>query len=121
MSRCSTATCFLAGDAAHTVPPTGAKGMNLAIADVYALAKAMDGFFTSSERKMLDGYTETVFAACVGGRSTSRGGCRRCSIAYQTTAVFGHRRQLAELDMVTRSVAGRTLIAENYVGTPLHQ
>ncbi|CAJ0557591.1 unnamed protein product, partial [Mesorhabditis spiculigera] len=51
---------FLAGDAAHTVPPTGAKGMNLAIADVYALAKAMDSFFTSSDRKMLDGYTETV-------------------------------------------------------------
>ncbi|MDV6276407.1 4-hydroxybenzoate 3-monooxygenase [Rhodococcus erythropolis] len=109
---------FLAGDAAHTVPPTGAKGMNLAIADVYALAKAMDSFFTSSDRKMLGGYTETVLPRVW---RTQHFSWWMSSMLHRLPddSGFGHRRQLAELDMVTRSVAGRTLIAENYVGTPL--
>ncbi|MGC0362342.1 p-hydroxybenzoate 3-monooxygenase [Rhodococcus sp. 27YEA15] len=110
---------FLAGDAAHTVPPTGAKGMNLAIADVYALSAAMDRFFVASDRTVLDGYTATVLPRVW---RTQHFSWWMSSMLHRLPegSGFDRRRQIAELDMVTRSVAGRTLIAENYVGTPLH-
>ncbi|MEV0945033.1 4-hydroxybenzoate 3-monooxygenase [Rhodococcus sp. NPDC049939] len=107
---------FLAGDAAHTVPPTGAKGMNLAIADVYFLSKAMDEYFATRSRGRLDAYTETVLPRV--WRSQHFSWWMSSMMHRLPDTEFGHKRQIAELDMVTRSVAGRTLIAENYVGTP---
>ncbi|WP_072690751.1 4-hydroxybenzoate 3-monooxygenase [Rhodococcus marinonascens] len=108
---------FLAGDAAHTTPPTGAKGMNLAIADVYFLSKAMAEYFANRGRGRLDGYTETVLPRVW---RTQHFSWWMSSMLHRLPdeAGFGHQRQVAELDMVTRSVAGRTLVAENYVGTP---
>lgn len=109
---------FLAGDAAHTVPPTGAKGLNLAVADVYVLSKGMAEFFETGNRGPLDGYTETVLPRIW---RTQHFSWWMSSMLHRLpdASGFDHKRQVAELDMVTRSVAGRTLIAENYVGTPL--
>ncbi|MFC9834589.1 4-hydroxybenzoate 3-monooxygenase [Rhodococcus sp. NPDC127530] len=109
---------FLAGDAAHTVPPTGAKGMNLAIADVYFLSKAMAEYFTTRSRAGLEGYTDSVLPRVWRTQHFSWWMSSMLHRLPDDTG-FGHKRQVAELDMVTRSVAGRTLIAENYVGTPL--
>ncbi|MFI6428855.1 4-hydroxybenzoate 3-monooxygenase [Rhodococcus oryzae] len=109
---------FLAGDAAHTVPPTGAKGLNLAVADVYVLSKGMAEFLETGNRGRLDAYTETVLPRIW---RTQHFSWWMSSMMHRLpdASGFDHRRQVAELDMVTRSVAGRTLIAENYVGTPL--
>lgn len=109
---------FLAGDAAHTVPPTGAKGLNLAVADVYVLSKGMAEFFETGNRGPLDAYTETVLPRIW---RTQHFSWWMSSMMHRLpdASGFDHKRQVAELDMVTRSVAGRTLIAENYVGTPL--
>ncbi|RVW04973.1 4-hydroxybenzoate 3-monooxygenase [Rhodococcus spongiicola] len=109
---------FLAGDAAHTVPPTGAKGLNLAVADVYALSNGIAEFFETGDRGRLDAYTETVLPRIW---RTQHFSWWMSSMLHRLpdASAFDHRRQVAELDMVTRSVAGRTLIAENYVGTPL--
>ncbi|MCD7051098.1 4-hydroxybenzoate 3-monooxygenase [Rhodococcus sp. BH2-1] len=109
---------FLAGDAAHTVPPTGAKGLNLAVADVYVLSKGMAEFFETGDRGRLDSYTETVLPRIW---RTQHFSWWMSSMMHRLpdASGFDHKRQVAELDMVTRSVAGRTLLAENYVGTPL--
>ncbi|NKT43814.1 4-hydroxybenzoate 3-monooxygenase [Rhodococcus hoagii] len=109
---------FLAGDAAHTVPPTGAKGLNLAVADVYVLSKGMAAFFETGDRGRLDSYTETVLPRIW---RTQHFSWWMSSMMHRLpdASGFDHKRQVAELDMVTRSVAGRTLLAENYVGTPL--
>ncbi|MFE7420842.1 4-hydroxybenzoate 3-monooxygenase [Rhodococcus sp. NPDC057529] len=109
---------FLAGDAAHTVPPTGAKGMNLAIADVYFLSEAMSEYFATRSRAGLEGYTDSVLPRVWRTQHFSWWMSSMLHRLPDDTG-FGHKRQVAELDMVTRSVAGRTLIAENYVGTPL--
>ncbi|GAA4616079.1 4-hydroxybenzoate 3-monooxygenase [Saccharopolyspora hordei] len=108
---------FLAGDAAHTVPPTGAKGMNLAIADVHVLSRAMARFFATGDRSGLDAYTETALPRVWRAQHFS---WWMTSMLHRIPGASGFdlHRQLAELDTVTRSRAGRTLLAENYVGTP---
>lgn len=108
---------FLAGDAAHTVPPTGAKGMNLAIADVHVLSRAMAEFFASSDRTALDAYTATALPRVWRAQHFSWWMTSMLHRMPEATG-FDLHRQLAELDTVTRSRAGRTLLAENYVGTP---
>ena len=66
---------FLAGDAAHIVPPTGAKGMNLAIADVLMLTRALDAYYTSKDRTdLLEAYSGTCLARIWKAASASRGG-----------------------------------------------
>ncbi|MDA3645769.1 4-hydroxybenzoate 3-monooxygenase [Saccharopolyspora indica] len=108
---------FLAGDAAHTVPPTGAKGMNLAIADVHVLSRAMAEFFAGSDRTALDAYTATALPRIWRAQHFSWWMTSMLHRMPEATG-FDLHRQLAELDTVTRSRAGRTLLAENYVGTP---
>ncbi len=109
---------FLAGDAAHTVPPTGAKGMNLAIADVHVLARSMGEYFTSGSTTALDGYSASALPRVW---RTQHFSWWMTSMLHRMPEASGFdaNRQLAELDTVTRSRAGRTLLAENYVGTPL--
>lgn len=109
---------FLAGDAAHTVPPTGAKGLNLAVADVFVLSRAMTEFLTTGKREALNAYTETALPRVW---RTQHFSWWMSSMLHRwpDQDSFGQKRQLGELDMVTRSEAGRKLIAENYVGTPL--
>ena len=106
---------FLAGDAAHIVPPTGAKGLNLAIADVAILAEALVDWYEGGDRASLDGYSN----ACL------RRVWRAEHFSYWMTTMlhrddeggeFGRRLQLSQLRYVTSSTAAATSLAENYVG-----
>ncbi len=109
---------FLAGDAAHIVPPTGAKGMNLAIADVRVLAKALGQFYASANRELLDGYSATCLRRVW---KVQRFSWWMTSMLHRfdTRDGFDHRRQLAELDYLTSSRAALASLAENYVGLPM--
>ena len=109
---------FLAGDAAHIVPPTGAKGLNLAVSDVRVLSQGLEAFYKSGRHDLLDQYS----AKCL------RRIWKVQRFSWWMTSMlhlfpgddgFDHRRQLAELDYVTSSRAGMTALAENYVGLPL--
>jgi p-hydroxybenzoate 3-monooxygenase len=106
---------FLAGDAAHIVPPTGAKGMNLAIADVRVLARALAEFYASGRRELLNEYSATCLRRVW---KVQRFSWWMTSMLHRfdSTDGFEHRRQLAELDYVTGSRAASTSLAENYVG-----
>ncbi|MBM7244430.1 4-hydroxybenzoate 3-monooxygenase [Rhodococcus fascians] len=106
---------FLAGDSAHTVPPTGAKGMNLAIADVFVLSNAMATYFETRDDRGLASYSETVLPRIWRAQHFSYWMTSMLHTVPGATS-FDLQRQIAELDTVTRSTAGRTLIAENYVG-----
>jgi p-hydroxybenzoate 3-monooxygenase len=108
---------FLAGDSAHIVPPTGAKGMNLAIADVRLLARALAKFYTSGSHGELDRYSQSCL----------RRVWRAQYFSYWMTTMlhranindeFDYRRQLAELENLTTSRAAATNLAENYSGLP---
>lgn len=109
---------FLAGDAAHIVPPTGAKGMNLALADVLVLSRALEGFYRSGRSDLLDGYSATCLRRIWKAQRFSWWMTSMLHLFDDETA-FDRRRQLAELDYVTSSVAAETALAENYVGLPI--
>ena len=109
---------LLAGDAAHIVPPTGAKGMNLAVADVQVLAAALRRFYGDGDERGLQRYSET----CLRRVWT----VQRFSVwmtemlhRHPDAEPFDERLQLAELDAVASSRAAATRLAENYVGLPL--
>jgi p-hydroxybenzoate 3-monooxygenase len=109
---------FLAGDAAHIVPPTGAKGMNLALADVYYLSAALDAFYRNNDERKLQSYSQTCLqriwkAQRFSWWMTSMVHC------FPEDSPFDRKRQLAELAYVTSSRAAATSLAENYVGLPL--
>jgi p-hydroxybenzoate 3-monooxygenase len=108
---------FLAGDAAHIVPPTGAKGLNLAVADVRILSRAISAWYRKGSEDLLKRYSEICL----------RRVWRAQHFSWWMTSMlhrfeggdgFDHRRQLAELDQVTTSRAAATTIAENYTGLP---
>ncbi len=109
---------FLAGDAAHIVPPTGAKGMNLAIADVLFFAQALAEFYRSGKTALLDGYTQKCLARVWKAQRFS---WWMTSMLHLNPAdsPFDRRRQWAELDYVTSSEAASKSLAENYVGLPI--
>jgi p-hydroxybenzoate 3-monooxygenase len=109
---------FIAGDAAHTVPPTGAKGLNLAVADVFVLARAMERYFASGNSEGLDGYSATVLRRIWRTQHFSWWMTSMLH-RFEGASDFDMRRQLAELDLVTSSPAASAVIAENYVGLPL--
>jgi p-hydroxybenzoate 3-monooxygenase len=108
---------FLAGDAAHIVPPTGAKGLNLAIADVRVLSRALEAFYKSGRRDLLDEYSATCLRRVW---RVQRFSWWMTSMLHRFPGGdgFDHRRQLAELDYLTTSRAGMTAFAENYAGLP---
>jgi p-hydroxybenzoate 3-monooxygenase len=109
---------FLAGDAAHIVPPTGAKGMNLAVADVLVLSRALVAFYTSRRLDLLDAYSDTCLRRVWKAQRFSSW---MTSMLHRFDAhtPFERRLQLAELDYVTSSRAASQALAENYVGLPL--
>src|SRR5579872_1381253 len=109
---------FLAGDAAHIVPPTGAKGLNLAVADVRALAAALADYYRSGTRERLDRYSATCLRRVW---LVQRFSWWMTSMLhrFEGDSGFDHRRQLAELDYVTSSHAAATALAENYAGLPM--
>ena len=109
---------FLAGDSAHIVPPTGAKGLNLAVADVQILARALKHFYSTGSCDLLD----THSAICLRRVwKVQRFSWWMTSMLHRfpDENPFDHRRQLAELDYVTSSRAAAKALAENYVGLPL--
>ncbi len=109
---------FLAGDAAHIVPPTGAKGMNLAISDVYVLSRALTEFYKTGATTRFDSYTGTCLRRVWGAQHFS---WWMTSMMHNLPdeSAFDRKRQLAELRAVLGSRAGRTFLAENYAGLPL--
>jgi p-hydroxybenzoate 3-monooxygenase len=108
---------FLAGDAAHIVPPTGAKGLNLAVADVRILAKGLAEFYKTGSTKLLDCYSEICLRRVWKAQRFSWWMTSMLHL-FDTDNAFDRRRQLAELDYVTSSRAASTTLAENYVGLP---
>ncbi|WP_046864876.1 4-hydroxybenzoate 3-monooxygenase [Microvirga massiliensis] len=109
---------FLAGDAAHTVPPTGAKGLNLAAADVHVLARALSTYYASGSTDLLGDYSRTALRRVWRAQHFSWWMTSMLHRFWEGTE-FDLKRQLAELDLVTSSRAAATTIAENYVGLPL--
>ncbi len=109
---------FLAGDAAHIVPPTGAKGMNLAFADVLKLSRAFEAFYKSGNIDKLDGYSKEVLPRVWKAQRFS---WWMTSLLHHFPHenAFDRRRQLAELDYVANSKAASTTLAENYAGLPI--
>jgi len=109
---------FLAGDAAHIVPPTGAKGMNLAVADVRVLARGLADFHESGDTDLLERYTEICLRR-VWKASRFSWWMTSMLHRFEEDNAFQHRVQVAELDYVTSSRAAATTLAENYVGLPI--
>jgi p-hydroxybenzoate 3-monooxygenase len=111
---------FLAGDAAHIVPPTGAKGLNLAVADVLVLSRVLEARYKHNDSALLDRYSATALRRVWKGERFSW---------YMTTMLhrnpaeteFERRIHLADLDFVRGSRAAATALAENYVGLPFDQ
>jgi p-hydroxybenzoate 3-monooxygenase len=109
---------FLAGDSAHIVPPTGAKGLNLAVADVRVLARALSDFYTTGRRELLEAYSQTCLRRVW---KVQRFSWWMTSMLHRfpDENPFDSRRQLAELDYVSSSRAASQSLAENYVGLPM--
>jgi p-hydroxybenzoate 3-monooxygenase len=106
---------YLAGDAAHIVPPTGAKGLNLAVADVRVLADAICEWYASGSSAALDAYSETCLRRVWRVQHFSWWMTSMLHRGADATN-FDERLQRAQLDYVTRSEAGARTLAENYVG-----
>ncbi len=111
---------FLAGDAAHIVPPTGAKGMNLAFADVHYLVEALRAFYRGNEEERLKAYSATCLRRIWKAQRFSWW-MTSLLHRFENEPAFDHKRQLAELEYVTGSRAAAASLAENYVGLPLHE
>jgi p-hydroxybenzoate 3-monooxygenase len=108
---------FLCGDAAHIVPPTGAKGLNLAASDVHYLFEALRGFYADGSMSGLDAYSAKALSRV----------WKAVRFSWWMTGImhrfpdqdsFSQKIQEAELDYVVHSEAASTALAENYVGLP---
>jgi p-hydroxybenzoate 3-monooxygenase len=108
---------FLAGDAAHIVPPTGAKGLNLAASDVHYLSRALVAHFREGRSDLLDAYSAMALARIWKAERFSWW-MTNLMHRFPQSGAFGARMQLAELDYLVQSRAAMTALAENYVGLP---
>jgi p-hydroxybenzoate 3-monooxygenase len=109
---------FLAGDAAHIVPPTGAKGLNLAASDVLVLARALHAFYKDGRSDWLETYSDVCLRRVWKAQRFSWWMTTTLHRAPDESA-FDHQRQLADLDYLTSSRAAMTSLAEQYVGLPM--
>lgn len=109
---------FLAGDSAHIVPPTGAKGLNLAASDVAYLSEALIGYFRSDGSEGIDGYSQRALARVWKSERFSWQ-LTQLMHRFPEHGPFDRRMQMAELDYIASSEAAQKTIAENYVGLPL--
>ena len=108
---------FLAGDAAHIVPATGAKGLNLAVADVRRLSEGLARFFATGDTDLLEGYSDVCLRRVWRVQHFS---WWMTSMLHRFGAdPYQHKLQISELRYVTSSTAAATTLAENYVGLPL--
>jgi p-hydroxybenzoate 3-monooxygenase len=108
---------FLAGDAAHIVPPTGAKGLNLAASDVRYLSRALVEFYESKSEAGLDAYSDECLARIWKAERFSWW-MTNLLHRFPETGAFGEQMQLAELDYLVGSKSAMTSLAENYIGLP---
>ncbi len=109
---------FLAGDAAHIVPPTGAKGLNLAVADVIILADALAAYFAEGSQAGLDAYSRRALARVWTAERFSWW-FTRLTHCFPDGDDFERKLCLAELDYLRGSRSAQTVFAENYVGLPI--
>jgi p-hydroxybenzoate 3-monooxygenase len=109
---------FLAGDAAHIVPPTGAKGLNLAASDVAYLSEALTRWFKKNDADAIAGYSARALARVWKSERFSWS-LTMLMHRFPNDGPFERRMQIAELDYIASSKAAQTAIAENYVGLPL--
>ena len=109
---------MLAGYSAHIVPPTGAKGMNLAFADVVYMSRALDDFFKRNETARIESYTQTCLRRVWKAQRFSWWMTQIMHV-FPDETVFDRRRQLADLDYLTSSETAAKSLAEQYVGLPL--
>jgi p-hydroxybenzoate 3-monooxygenase len=111
---------FLLGDAAHIVPPTGAKGLNLAVSDVRVLTAALIDFYKGGKRERLDAYSDICLRRVW---KVQRFSWWLTSMLHRfpNEDTFAHNLHLAELDYVTSSRAASQALAENYVGLPMEE
>lgn len=112
------ASLFLAGDAAHIVPPTGAKGLNLAASDVSYLSDAFIAFFNRNDNDGIGGYSTKALTRVWKAERFSWS-LTKLMHRFPGDGAFERRMQIAEIDYIAGSVAAQTAIAENYVGLPL--
>ncbi|MEO7335988.1 MAG: 4-hydroxybenzoate 3-monooxygenase, partial [Caldimonas sp.] len=110
---------FLAGDAAHIVPPTGAKGLNLATADVGYLARALVEHYAEQSDAGIDAYSQTCLRRIWRAERFSWW-FTSLMHKFPDTGAFGQKMQAAELDYLVHSTAASTALAETYVGLPLN-
>ena len=113
-------TLFLAGDAAHIVPPTGAKGLNLAVADVRVLSDALIEYYATGRRDGLDGYSAMALERVWAAEHFSWWMTSMLH-RYDDRDPFQQRLQFAQLNQVASSHAFQTALAENYVGLPIRR
>ena len=109
---------FLAGDSAHIVPPTGAKGMNLAFADVVQLSRALEASYKNKRNELLENYSAKCLRRVWYAQRFSWW-MTQIMHRFPDETAFDHRRQLSDLDYITSSTAAATSLAEQYVGLPL--
>ncbi len=109
---------FLAGDAAHIVPPTGAKGLNLAASDVHYLSDAIIGFYRRQDEQAMLGYQAKALSRIWKAERFSWS-LTKLMHSFPDQGPFERRMQIAELDYLSRSPAMQTAVAENYVGLPV--
>ena len=114
------ARLFLAGDAAHIVPPTGAKGMNLALADVAVLARAFEVFYGTGSQHCLDAYSDTALRR-VWGAERFFWWMTALTHVFGDRSSFDNQVQLSELAYISSSRAGAETLAEQYVGLPIER
>ncbi|ADC50567.1 4-hydroxybenzoate 3-monooxygenase [Alkalihalophilus pseudofirmus OF4] len=108
---------FIAGDAAHIVPPTGAKGLNLAMADVQVLKRGITAFYQSGDMNWLNHYSEVALRRIWKAQRFSYWMTTMLHTNFNHTS-FERSVQLSELDYVTSSRAALTSLSENYIGLP---
>ena len=108
---------FLVGDAGHIVPPTGAKGLNLAVADAAMLASALRAFYVDRDEHGIDRYSDTALERI--WKAARFSWWFTMATHKLADSAFDRRMQIAELDYFTGTTAGLTAIAENYVGLPI--
>jgi p-hydroxybenzoate 3-monooxygenase len=109
---------FLAGDSAHIVPPTGAKGMNLAFADVVYLSRAIEAVYKKQQNDLLESYSATCLRRVWKAQRFSWW-MTQIMHRFPNESAFDRRRQLADLDYLVHSEAAKRSLAEQYVGLAL--